>query len=84
MCWGWLHGATLPHLASSRTPSKPNVRVGVDLGLRSLATIADSDGNIEVFPNPTPLRTTRTERRRVGRALSRRIPGSNGYRRAKA
>nr|WP_298342576.1 RNA-guided endonuclease TnpB family protein [Ferrimicrobium sp.] len=55
-----------------------------DLGLRSLATIADSDGNIEVFPNPAPLRTTRTERRRVGRALSRRIPGSNGYRRAKA
>ncbi|WP_298344727.1 RNA-guided endonuclease TnpB family protein [Ferrimicrobium sp.] len=72
-------------IVSNQSPSKPNVRAGVDLGLRSLATIADSDGNIEVFPNPAPLRTTLTERRRVGRALSRRIiPGSNGYRRAKA
>ncbi|WP_298343917.1 IS607 family element RNA-guided endonuclease TnpB, partial [Ferrimicrobium sp.] len=76
--------AVRTNVTSSRTPSKPNVRAGVDLGLRSLATIADSDGNIEVFPNPAPLRTTLTERRRVGRALSRRIPGSNGYRRAKA
>ena len=71
-------------IVSNRSPSKPNARVGVDLGLRSLATIADSDGNIKVFPNPTPLRTTLTERRRVGRALSRRIPGSRGYARAKA
>ncbi|WP_298335213.1 IS607 family element RNA-guided endonuclease TnpB [Ferrimicrobium sp.] len=71
-------------IVSNRSPSKPNARVGADLGLRALATIADGDGNIKVFPNPAPLRTTLTERRRVGRNLSRRIPGSNGYRRAKA
>ena len=59
-------------------------KAGVDLGLRSLATVADSNGNITTIPNPAPLRATLTERRRVGRTLSRRIPGSHGHRRAKA
>jgi putative transposase len=66
---------------SGRTP---DARAGVDLGLRVLATIADTDGNILEVPNPAPLRTTLAERRRAGRQLSRRIPGSRGHRRAKA
>jgi len=69
---------------SGRTPAKPDARAGVDLGLRVLATIADTDGNIIEFPNPKPLRETLAERRRAGRQLSRRIPGSRGHRRAKA
>ncbi|MHB8190183.1 MAG: RNA-guided endonuclease TnpB family protein, partial [Ferrimicrobium sp.] len=69
---------------TNRTPLKPNVRVGIDLGLRSLATVSDSDGNTKVFPNPAPLRATIAERRRVGKSLSRRIPGSRGHGRAKA
>ena len=68
---------------TGRAPSNRDVRVGVDLGMRSLATIADANDNIELFSNPTPLRATITERRRVGRSLSRRIPGSKGYERAK-
>lgn len=59
-------------------------RVGVDLGLRVLATIADDSGAITEVPNPAPLRATLTGRRRAGRQLSRRIPGSNGHRVAKA
>ena len=59
-------------------------RAGVDLGLRVLATIADDSGTITHVPNPAPLRATLTERRRTGRQLSRRIPGSNGHRAAKA
>jgi len=69
---------------TGKAPSNPDARVGVDLGMRSLATIADGDNNIQVFPNPTPLRATIAERRRVGRSLSRRIPGSRGHLRAKA
>jgi putative transposase len=65
-------------------PSKPDARVGVDLGLRDLATLADSDGNITVVPNPAPLRATMAQRRRTARQISRRIPGSRGHRRAKA
>ncbi|MHB1525386.1 MAG: IS607 family element RNA-guided endonuclease TnpB [Candidatus Dormibacteria bacterium] len=64
------------------TPTKD--RAGVDLGMRSLAPIADSDGNIIEVPNPAPLRATLTKRRRVGRQLSRRIPGSLGHSAAKA
>ena len=59
-------------------------RAGVDLGLRVLATVADDTGTVTHVPNPAPLRSTLAERRRVGRQLSRRIPGSNGHRAAKA
>ncbi len=57
---------------------------GVDLGLRSLATVADSNGNMTTISNPAPLKATIAERRRVGRSLIRRIPGSHGHRQAKA
>ncbi len=59
-------------------------RAGVDPGLRVLATIADDSGTITHLPNPSPLRATLTEARRTGLQLSRRIPGSNGHRAAKA
>jgi putative transposase len=59
-------------------------RCGVDLGLRNLATIVDTDGNLVEEKNPAPLRTTLKARRRIGRQLSRRVPGSLGHRRTKA
>ena len=59
-------------------------RAGVDLGLRVLATVADDSGTLTQVPNPAPLRATLQERSRVGRQLSRRIPGSKGQRAAKA
>jgi len=69
---------------TGRTPAEPDARAGVDLGLRVLATIAGTEGNIYTVPNPAPLRATLAERRRIGRQCSRRIPGSRGHRRAKA
>jgi putative transposase len=65
-------------------PARSDARAGVDLGLRALATVADTDGNILEVPNPAPLRTTLAERRKAGRQLSRCIPGSKGHKRAKA
>jgi putative transposase len=59
-------------------------RAGVDLGLRCLATVADTDSDVFEVPNPDPLRKSVLERRKVGRQLSRRIPGSHGHRGAKA
>jgi putative transposase len=78
-----------------RTPSMaravdhPSVRAGVDLGVRTLATVAAIDTAtgeeiITEYPNPAPLRATLTARRLAGRELSRRIPGSRGWRQAKA
>ncbi|MHB1902655.1 MAG: IS607 family element RNA-guided endonuclease TnpB, partial [Ferrimicrobium sp.] len=76
--------AARTQIVSPSGQSPKTGKAGVDLGLRSLATVADSNGSITIFPNPVPLRETLSERRRVGRTLSRRIPGSNGHQRAKA
>lgn len=71
-----------------RTPTQPTARAGVDLGVRTLATVATLDPatgaeTVVEYENPAPLRATLAERRRAGRELSRRIPGSVGYRAAK-
>jgi putative transposase len=73
---------------TARTPVAPSVRAGVDLGVRTLATVAtrDSVTGAETFveyENPAPLKATLAARRKAGRELSRRIPGSIGYRAAK-
>lgn len=70
-------------------PKNPSVRAGVDLGLRTLATVATineitGEETILEYPNPAPLRASLRERRRTGRQLSRRIPGSRGWMSAKA
>jgi putative transposase len=73
---------------TASTPTRPTVRAGVDLGVRTLATVATIDTatgaeTVVEYENPGPLTATLTARRRAGRELSRRIPGSIGYRAAK-
>lgn len=64
-----------PHLA------RPDSRVGVDVGVRRLATVADADGNVlERVPNPRPLDAALTQLRHVSRARSRCVKGSRRYR----
>ena len=58
-------------------------KAGIDLGMRTLATIADNDNQIFKIDNPAPLKNTLAERRRESRKLSRRIPGSRGHRAAR-
>jgi putative transposase len=75
--------------ATKRTVTQPAVTAGVDLGVRTLATVATIDAATGVetlteYQNPAPLKATLTARRRAGRELSRRIPGSRGWRQAKA
>jgi putative transposase len=69
--------------SSVRPVAKPGTRAGVDLGLRTLATVADTDGNIIEVANPAPLRATLASRRKAGRQMSRRTPGSKGHEQAK-
>jgi putative transposase len=58
----------------------PGSRVGVDVGVRVLATVASSGGEvIERVPNPRPLETALKELRRLSRERSRRTRGSRGY-----
>lgn len=89
--WGRLFvsiGYALRTPVTARTPVQPTVRAGVDLGVRALATVAtiDADTGVETvveYENPAPLKATLAARRAAGRELSRRIPGSIGYRSAK-
>ena len=64
-----------PHVA------RPDSRVGVDVGVRRLATVASAEGNVlERVPNPRPLDVALTELRHVSRARSRCTKGSRRYR----
>lgn len=59
----------------------PGSRVGVDVGVRRLATVADSDGTVvERVPNPRPLDAALRGLRHVSRARSRCTKGSRRYR----
>jgi putative transposase len=82
--WGRLFVSLGCIVAAHEWPEPSRARAGVDLGLRTLATMADTDGKIEKVPNPAPLRAALAQRRRAGRQMSRRIPGSRGYGEAKA
>ncbi|EHB48816.1 transposase IS891/IS1136/IS1341 family [Mycolicibacterium rhodesiae JS60] len=69
-----------------RRPQQPSValpgsRVGVDVGVRRLATVADADGVvIEQVPNPRPLDAALKDLRHASRARSRCTKGSRRYR----
>jgi putative transposase len=90
--WGRLFvsiGYALRTPDTVRTPTLPTVRAGVDLGMRTLAAVATRDAvtgaeTVVEYKNPAPLKATLAARRRAGRELSRRIPGSRGHRAAKA
>ncbi|HEU5390125.1 MAG TPA: transposase [Streptosporangiaceae bacterium] len=57
--------------------SDPASRVGVDVGVRVLATVADQHGEVlERVPNPRPLEAALKELRHLSRERSRRPQGS--------
>jgi putative transposase len=59
----------------------PGSRIGVDVGVRRLATVADEDGTVlEQVPNPRPLEAVLKELRHASRARSRCTKGSRRYR----
>ena len=90
--WGRLFVSVSYALRTPTTPrtvAQPTVVAGVDRGVRMLATVAtlDTASGVETlteYPNPAPLKASLNARKRVGRELSRRIPGSRGWRAAKA
>jgi putative transposase len=60
--------------------ARPGSRVGVDVGVRVLATVASPDGEvIERVPNPRPLEAALRELRHLSRERSRRTRGSRRY-----
>ena len=60
--------------------TKPGSRVGVDVGVRVLATVATREGEvIERVPNPRPLEAALKQLRHLCRERSRRTRGSRRY-----
>ena len=67
---------------SNHRPSRPHSRVGVDAGVRRLATVANHDGEvIERVENPKPLERSLRQMKALHRARSRCTRGSVRYRR---
>lgn len=62
----------------SEPPVKPEAVVGVDLGIKTLATCSDS----EVFENPKALGKNLKKLKRLGRLVSRKEKGSRNRRKA--
>jgi putative transposase len=61
-------------------PVRPGSRVGVDVGVRVLATVASPDGEIlQRVPNPRPLEVALKQLRHLSRERSRRTRGSRRY-----
>ncbi|MER5472566.1 IS607 family element RNA-guided endonuclease TnpB [Streptomyces sp. NPDC002685] len=52
--------------------ARPHVAVGIDLGVKTLAVMADSTGEIREVPNPRYLDAALTHLRRASRRVSRR------------
>ncbi|WP_405390488.1 IS607 family element RNA-guided endonuclease TnpB [Streptomyces sp. NBC_01102] len=52
--------------------ARPDAAVGIDLGIKTLAVLADSDGTVTAEPNPRHLDRAQKQLRRAGRAVSRR------------
>lgn len=61
-------------------PENQGKAVGVDLGVKALATMSDGG----VFEGPKALRHCLTKLRRLSRSLSRKVKGSGNQRKAKA
>ena len=61
-------------------PKNHGDSVGVDLGIKTLATLSDGT----VFSNPRALRNSERKLRRLQQSLSRSVKGSNRYKRKRA
>ena len=63
---------------------RPGSAIGIDIGVKTLVTGADNQGNVVVIRGPRPLRAGLRRLRRVSRAHSRKRPGSARRRRSAA
>ncbi|MFE4958156.1 IS607 family element RNA-guided endonuclease TnpB [Streptomyces sp. NPDC056653] len=52
--------------------ARPDTAVGIDLGIKTLAVLADSDGTVTEEPNPRHLERAQKQLRRASRVVSRR------------
>ncbi|MGV9709023.1 IS607 family element RNA-guided endonuclease TnpB, partial [Streptomyces sp. NPDC003483] len=71
-CGRWFVSFQVEVERAPATPARPGTTVGVDLGIKYLAVLADSAGQVAYVPNPRHLERARAGLRRANRALARR------------
>lgn len=76
----WFASLTVEREDGPITQAPKGGAVGVDLGIKTLATLSDGT----VFENPHHLKKSEQKLKRAQRALSRKTPGSNRRARARA
>ena len=64
-------------------PAKNHGKVGVDLGVNTLATLWRDDGTHEKIPGPRPMKRFLVQLRKLSKTVARRVPGSNGREKAR-
>jgi len=66
------------------THARPGSLIGIDLGVKTLLTGVDDQGNVVAVAGPKPLKASLRKLRRVGRAHSRKTRGSANRRKSAA
>ena len=64
-------------------PAKNHGKVGVDLGVNTLATLWKDDGTHQKILGPRPMKRFLVQLRKLSRTVARRVPGSNGREKAR-
>lgn len=68
----WFAAFTVEQDITRPAPARPDVAAGVDLGIKTLAMVATSDGQVHEVPNPRHLGKVLRKVRRLSRTVSRR------------
>lgn len=76
----WFASLTVEREDEPMKPAPKGVAVGVDLGIKALATLSDGT----VIENPRHLKKSEQKLKRAQRVLSRKMPGSNRRNKARA
>lgn len=71
-CGRWFCSFQVEVQRAVATSARPRAAVGVDLGVKVLAVLADSDGQVRYVPNPKHLDAALAGLRRANRVLARR------------
>lgn len=68
----WMVAFQVEVTRAERVPARPDATAGIDLGVKTLAVIAEATGEIRTVPNPRHYDAARTVLRRASRRVSRR------------
>lgn len=79
----WYVSIAVEVASLSSKPAKNHGKVGIDLGVNTLAVLWKDDGTHEAYTGPRPLKALLPKLRMLARAVSRKVKGSNSREKAR-